>query len=204
MPDRYQAVLTTAYASFLDTGVLYPATGKDAKPVLQDAQKQKIATLVNTGPSSLNTTLAACGQVLSNAQNGQYPSKAALESDVSRNMPLLSAQVSALGSLFDGFKREEDAWVKQGATLSWDARTSAVTAERAVAAEFVAAVQGLATSVATDLKAAIDAYPTPTPIPTPPPIPKPVVNWELQREALLDAALDGALFVAIDTTLLAA
>lgn len=202
MPDRYQAVLTTAYASFLDSSVLYPATGKDAKPVLQDAQKQKIANLVSTGTPSLNTTLAACGQVLTSAQNGQYPSKAALESDVSRNMPLLSAQVSALGSLFDGFKREEDAWVKQGATLSWDARSAAVTAQRAVAAQFVAAVQGIQNSVAADFQAAIDAYPTPTPIPTPKP--KPTVDWEGQREALLDAALDGALFVAIDTTLLAA
>ncbi|MCR4376471.1 MAG: hypothetical protein NUV50_00040 [Rhodospirillales bacterium] len=199
MPDRYQAVLTATYASFLDSSVLYPATGKDAKPVLQDAQKQKIATLVNTGPSSLNTTLAACGQVLSNAQNGQYSSKAALESDVSRNTPLLSAQVSALGSLFEGFKREEDAWVKQGATLSWDARTSAVTAQRAVAAQFVAAVQGIQNSVAADFQAAIKAYG-----PTPTPKPKPAIDWEGQREALLDAALDGALFVAIDTALLAA
>lgn len=206
MSDRYQTTLNTAYGSFLDTGVLYPATGKDAKPILQDAQKQKVANLVSAGTSSLDTTLAACGQVLGKAQNGQYPSKAALEADVSRNTPLLKAQVAALGALFAGFKREEDAWIKQGATLSWDARGAAVKAQRAVADQFVAAVQAIESRVETDLKAAIDAWkpavkPTPI-IPTPTPTPKPsAADVEVQCEALMDAALDGALFVAINPAL---
>lgn len=201
MSDRYQNILNTAYDTFLNTCVIYPAIGKDAKPVLQDAQKQKIANLVNAATSSLNTTLAACGQVIAKAQGGQYVTKAALETDAKRNTTLLKAQAQALAALFAGFKREEDAWIKQAATLSQDARSAAVKAQRAVAAAFVAAVQDIETSVDADLKAAIQDWTSgtkPTPAPTPTPA---AADLDVQRGALEDAALDGALFVAIDPAL---
>ena len=220
MANHYQNLLDTAYNTFLDTGVHYPATGKDSKPVLQDAQKQKVANLVNVGTSSLTTTLTACAEVLAKAQDEQYPTKAALEADIKKTTPLLTAQAQALDALLKGFKREEDAWIKQAATLSQDARSAAVKAQRAVADHFVATVKSIESGVEDDFKDAVAAWkpaakpePTPAPEPKQPKTPEPsppepdvlkqsaTSALDGQREALMSAALDGVACVEISSAL---
>lgn len=201
MPDRYQSLLQTAHGAFLATGANYPAAGKDAKPVLQDSQKAKIETMVNGPAPSLSATAGACGQVMAKAEARGYADKDALEADAVKSLRLFKAQVQALAELFGGFKREETAWIKQGATLSWDARSKAMEAQRAAAKAFLAAVAAIETEIATDVKTALAAYePSPTP-PTPPSPPTPPVDWQAQREALMDAALNGVPCVEIDLTL---
>lgn len=204
MPDRYQSLLQTAHGAFLATGANYPAAGKDAKPVLQDSQKTKIETMVNGPAPSLYATAGTCGQVMAKAEARSYADKDALEADAVKAVRLLKAQTQALGELFQGFKREETAWIKQGATLSWDARAKAMEAQRAAAKTFLDAVAAIESEAASDLSAAVKAYPSapphPGPGPEPTPTPRPA-DIDAQRDALVNAALNGVPCVAIDPDL---
>lgn len=212
MANRYVDLLNAVLSTFTATTVTYPATGQGAKPVLQDGQKKKIDTLITGDTVSLTTTLAACGTILATVEAGKYASKNALKTDISKNERLLSTQVKSLSALFSGFKHEEDAWIKQGGTLSWDARKAAVNEQRANNQALVKSIEEIEGNVKDDLDAALKSWAEgqkPSPQPSPGPSPKPTqspaaADPSAQREALMNAALNGVPCVEIDPALMAA
>lgn len=206
MADRYTSLLQTAYTSFGNSAVTYPASGKDAQAVMSAAQKTKVGNLVSGAQSSLSTTLKSCGECISKATSGAYASKDAYEGDAQKDLRLLDSQIKALSDLFASFEREDTAWIKKGATLSWDSRKQAVDAQHKVNAQLLASIKDIRTHVDGDIQTAASQWggsaPTPSPQPQPAPLPGGSdVDIEDQREALMDAALDGAPFVAVDPAL---
>ncbi len=217
--SHYKTLLDSAYSLFTHTCVTYPAASKTGQKVLQDSQSEKVAALVSGGTSNLQTTLQQCDETTAKANDGGYATKGALETDTQNCARQLKSQVQGLTDLFKSFEREQTAWIKQGATLSWSARQDAVNAQREVDSTFLAAVSEIETSVNNDFAALIknwkepakkpkpdtkpDTKPKPDKKPVPTPEPDPTI-LNMQREALMDAALDGAPFVEIDPTLMEA
>jgi len=226
MPDRYSSLLNTAYANFENMCVMYPASGPESQPVLQASQKKKINESL-FGPSAMDATLQTSGTIVANVEKGHYASKDAFAADAQKNTRLLTAQSQGLTILLPSFDREYVTWIKQGATLSWDARKKAVTAQQNVNDQLGAAVHAIVLDVNTDFTTILNQWPEPRPDPGPDPYPDPhpdpdphphpdpdphphpdpdptpdPVDVSLQREALIDGALDGAPFIAIDHALI--
>jgi hypothetical protein len=196
MPNRYTALLDTAYTTYIDSGVVYPAGGRDPQPVLQQAQREKIETLFKGNAPSVMTTLRSCGESMARAQSDGYDSKRAFESVARNNARLLSTQVQALANLLSAFERPYQAWVRKGATLDWDSRRAAVKGQQELDAQLQSSVAEIQSEVDRDIATVLKQWPgEPEP-------PEPSgVDVTAQREALMDAALNGVPLVAIDPSL---
>lgn len=227
--SHYKTLLDSAYSLFTHTGVIYPAASKNGQKVLQDNQAEKVAALISGGTSNLQTTLQQCDGITAKASSGGYATKAALETDTQNCARQLKSQVQGLADLFKSFEREQTAWIKQGATLSWSARQDAVNAQRQVDSTFLIAVSEIEANVNSDFTVLVrdwkepetklksdtgkdkpDHKPDPDTgkdkpdhKPEPKLEPDPTI-LNMQREALMDAALDGAPFVEIDPALMEA